>query len=55
MIMIDLSFEYGGEGLICKVSISTLKSVCERDEWIENEFEIVYLKLEHFIFILKQL
>lgn len=54
MIMINLSFQYSGEELTCKISISTLNSVCERDEWIENEFEIVYLKLPHFIFILKQ-
>lgn len=40
MIMINLSFQYGGEELTCKISISTLNSVCERDEWLKMNLKL---------------
>lgn len=37
--------------LICKVNIATLKSVCERNEWMKFEFKIGYLKLARLFFL----
>lgn len=53
--IMDMSFRCGLEGLTRKVSTPTLNFVCVRDDWIEIVFEIVYLKLTCFLFIIERL
>lgn len=48
---VDLDFNCGEERLAYEVNTLTLKSICVEKEWMNFEFEIVYLNMACVVFI----